>query len=93
MLHNPTLEDWGGGDDQFRWKPMERPFCGPRISTHAFSTRWRLLWIPHFWSMRSHSMVQLVFLFIEILIFRKRLGVATYFNFFLKGKQNKKENP
>ena len=33
-------------------------------------------------------------LFGENLIFRKRLGVATYFCFiFLKGKQNKKEKP
>ena len=34
-------------------------------------------------------------LFSKKLIFRKRLGVATYFCFifFFKGKQNKKENP
>ena len=44
--------------------------------------------------MHFHSMVQLVFyLFGENMIFRKRLGVATYFCFvFFKGKQNKKEN-
>ena len=23
-LHNPALEDRGGGDDQLWWKPMER---------------------------------------------------------------------
>ena len=44
--------------------------------------------------MCSHSMTKLSFyLFGEKYDFLKRLGVATYFCFIFKGKQNKKENP
>ena len=57
--------------------PLDGDFCGSRIFGRCVPTRW----------------CNSFFYFIEILIFRKRLGVATYFNFFLKGKQNKKEKP
>ena len=54
-------------------------FCGPRISHDAFPLNGE----THFF-----------YLFGEILIFRKRLRVATYFLFILKAKkQNKKEKP
>ena len=50
--------------------PVESPFCGPRISAHAFPTWWQAqFW---FWKM--------------ILLIKKNwLGVATYFYFILKG--------
>ena len=42
---------------------------------------------------RPHLNDETRFLFIcKKLIFRKRLGVVTYFSFFLKRKPNKKEN-
>ena len=49
-----------------------------------------------FYSMRSHSMTQLIFrLFylVKNMIFRKDLESLLIFVLFLKGKQNKKENP
>ena len=49
-----------------------------------------------FYSMRSHSMAQLLFrLFylVKNMIFRKDLESLLIFVLFLKGKQNKKENP
>ena len=51
------------------------------------------MWTLHF-HVRSYSMGDsLFYLFSENLIFRKRLGVATYFifYFFEREKQNKKE--
>ena len=53
-------------------------FCGPRILHYAFLLKGE----THFF-----------ILFDEKLIFKKRLGVATYFCFIFKGKPNKKENP
>ena len=56
---------------------MESPFCGPCISLDAFPL---------------DGETRYLFLFGKKLIFRKRLGVTTYFCFiFLKEKQNKKE--
>ena len=46
-----------------------------------------ILWIPHFCSMRSHSMAKLAFYFLKMIYWlRKWLGVATYFCFIFKGK-------
>ena len=49
-----------------------------------------------FYSMRSHLMAQLIFrLFylVKNMIFKKDLESLLIFVLFLKGKQNKKENP
>ena len=58
---------------------MELPFCGPRISHDAFPLDGKTYFL---------------FLFGENLIFRKKLGVATYFCFIFEGKNKiRKKNP
>ena len=50
---------------------------------------------PAFRLMRSHSMAKLAFYYLlgKNMIFRKELESPLIFVLFLKGKQNKKENP
>ena len=56
--------------------PLDDDFCESRIFGRCVPTRWR----------------NSFFLFIEILIFRKRLGVATYFCFIFFKKKNQIRN-
>ena len=57
----------------------EPPFCGPRISLDAFPLNGETRFFIYLW---------------KIIIFRKILGVTTYFCFiFLREKQNKKWKP
>ena len=52
------------------------------------------VWTPHFGSCVSHSMVSSIFILKMILLIKKNdLESPLNFVLFLKGKQNKKENP
>ena len=55
----------------------ESPFCGPHSFARCVPTRWQTRFFIYF---------------VKKWFLEKILGVAAYFNFFLKGKQNKKEN-
>ena len=57
--------------------PTESPFCGPHSFARCVPTRWQTRFFIYF---------------VKKWFLEKILGVAAYFNFFLKGKQNKKEN-
>ena len=59
------------------WSPVKSPFCGPHISAHAFSTRWQARFL--FWK--------------RFYLLENYLESPLLFALFLKGKQNKKENP
>ena len=52
-------------------------YCGPRISAHASPTRWRAQFLFEKW----------------FLLIKNDLESPLIFVLFLKGKQNKKENP
>ena len=54
----------------------ERHTCGPRISAHAFSTRWRVRFLFEKW----------------FYLLEKDLESPLIFVLFSNGKQNKKEN-
>ena len=80
-----------------QWSPQHSsiitPFVWRKVTKNSSCHWWRTV-DPAFWTMCSHSMAWLAFFGENLIFFLKDLKLSLLFvSFFLKGKQNKKENP